>query len=559
MKRVTEELKEKIDIVELISQYVNLKKRGSNYFGLCPFHSEKTPSFSVNPKGRFFHCFGCGESGDAITFFMKIENLEFKDAIKELAQRYNVSLNYDKKSEKNPLLDIHKEAAEYFYEKLFQNRQAMEYINKRGLEKNIIDSFMLGFAPSSGELYSKLKRKYKEDDLIASGIFIKTPKGVYNRFSNRIIFPIKNEKGLVIAFGGRIFNNEKETAKYINSPETPLFSKQKILYGLFEAKDEIRKQNRVIITEGYMDCIRLHTNGIKNTVATLGTALSFYHVTTIKRYCENIYFNYDADDAGFRAMARSAKTILSSPLFSYVVSLDNKEDPDSFILKYGKEAYIKKIEQAKDYFDYLMEYLKKKYDISKPQNKLKIVEEIKPILAGIKNTAMRSSYILNASKILKVSEDMFSHKESTKELFLDNNISKEDALLSLLLKDIELMSWIDEFESFSKNLKQPYKELYERILKFYLSGEEFDIGKLESTLEKKELKKLAYGLFALELTEIDSRAERRKIFLGLLSKFEREKIKLKLKLLEKELAKNPSSELLKEYNELFQKLKETVT
>ena len=558
MSGVVDELKEKIDIVELISQYVQLKKRGSNYFGLCPFHSEKTPSFSVNPKGQFFHCFGCGESGDAITFFMKIENLDFNDAIRELAEKYNVTLHFSKKEGNDPIVEIHKIAQDYFYEKLTKNESAMNYLKLRKITSKIIESFLIGFAPQSGELYSILRKNFKDDDILRSGIFIKTTNGMYNRFSNRIIFPIKNEKGLTVAFGGRIFNKSKDVAKYINSPETAVFSKQKILYGLFEAKDEIRNKNRVIITEGYLDCIRLHASGIKNAVATLGTALSAYHLNTIKRYAENIYFNYDADEAGFRAMARSAKTVLSSTLFSYVISLDAKEDPDSFILKYGKDAYLKKIEEAQDYFDYLMEYLKKKYDITKPQNKLKAINEIKPVLMGIRDTTMRLSYISKAAKVFEVSQDAFARQENTKEFFL-KNINKEEALLSLLLKDIEFVSWIEEFEKFADNLHSPYKELYKKIVEFYLTGEKFSLRSFEETIDSEELKKLVYRLFSIEYTDIDSRHEARKIFLGLLSKFETEQIKLRLKELEKSLGTNPSNKMLKEYNELFKKLKESLS
>ncbi len=557
MSGIADELKDKIDIVELISQYVQLKKRGSNYFGLCPFHSEKTPSFSVNPRGQFFHCFGCGESGDAITFFMKIENLEFGDAIKELAERYNVNINYGIKENKNPIADIHEDACDYFHKKLLHNATALNYLEKRKIDKKTIEMFKLGFAPKSNELYSILAQKYKEDELITSGIFIKTSKGAYNRFSNRIIFPIKNERGATVAFGGRIFNNEKESAKYINSPETALFSKHKILYGLYEAKDEIKKQKSVIITEGYMDCIRLHANGIRNAVATLGTALSFNHLNTIKRYAQSIYFNYDADEAGFRAMARSAKTVLSSSLFSYVISLESKEDPDSFILKYGKDAYLKKINEAQDYFDYLIQYLKKKYDTNSPQNKLKVVEEIKPIISSVKDSILRLSYISKAAKALEVSQDIFARHENIKEFFL-KNINLEEAFLSLLLKDIELMSWIDEPEKFADNLNSPYKELYGKIFEFYLTGDEFNIGVFEKSLKDENLKKLTYRLLALEFTEMDNRYERRKIFLGLLSEFESEKIKAQLKRLKKELINNPSQELLNEYNELFKKLKEII-
>lgn len=554
MNSIVEELKERIDIVELISQYVQLKKRGSNYFGLCPFHSEKTPSFSVNPQGGFFHCFGCGASGDAITFFMKIENLEFMDAVKELAKRYGITLNT--KEEKTPVLEIHRDVAEYFHLKLLNNPQALSYLKKRGLDIKTVDDFNLGYAPQSNELCTNLKKRYKEQDLIRSGIFVKTSNGLYNRFSNRIIFPIKNENGQTIAFGGRIMENNKSKAKYINSPETELFSKQKILYGLYEAKETIRKEKYVIVTEGYMDCIRLHSSNIKNTVATLGTALSRYHTATVKRYAENLFFNYDADEAGFRAMAKSAKTILSSELFSYVVKLDSNDDPDDFILKHGKEAYLERIRNAEDYFSYITGYLKQKYDISKPQNRLKAAEEIKPILLGIKNGIMRSAYISKASSALNISENIFFQKNSIKEFF--NNINKEEAFLSYLLKDIELMAWIDDLENFGEYFEGLYKELYYKLANFYMSGEKFSIGNLEKTLNGEKLKNLAYTLASIEYTDMDSRHEKRKAFLRLISQFKKEAIKNRLENIKKQLSENPTEELLEKYNKLFLELKEIV-
>jgi DNA primase len=557
MNSVVEELKEKIDIVDLVSQYVQLKKRGGSYFGLCPFHSEKTPSFSVNPKGQFFHCFGCGESGDAITFFMKIENIDFKDAIKELSDRYNVNIDY-KENTKNPLLEIHKKAAKYFKEKLKQNQEVLKYLNNRKIPENIIDDFELGFAPNSAELYRILKNEFSEDDLIKSGIFVKTSNGVYNRFADRLIFPIKNTKGNIIAFGGRIIKQEQNKAKYINSPETSLFSKQKILYGLSSAKDFIRKEDKTIITEGYMDCIRLHSSGIKNAVATLGTALSKYHIATIKRYSENLYFNYDADEAGFRAMTRSAKDILSSKMFAYVISLTKGEDPDSFILKYGQQEYLNRISKAKDYFDYLIEYIKNKYDTSKPQNKLKAIEEIKPAIINISNPTIRASYILKASRLFNTSEDAFIQRHYSKDI-LTKNIKKEDAFLSFLLKDIELMGWIEDFDTFKDNLQGQHRALYEKIVSFYLTGNEFSLDKFLETINNQELKNLAYELVSIEHTDMDTRYEKRKVFLGLIGQFEQELIKNKLKKIKNRLKATPTDELLQEYNELFLKLKEIVS
>ncbi len=555
MSSITEQIKEYVDIVDLISQYVQLKKRGSNYFGLCPFHHEKTPSFSVNPKGQFFHCFGCGESGDVITFLMKIENLEFKDAVKELIERYNIPVEFKETQKEDSLIEIHKLAEEYFHRKLYNNPEVLEYLNNRRVSKKTIDEFRIGFAPPSNELIRELKKQFTDEELIRSGLFIQSPKGLYNRFSARIVFPIRNESGKTIAFGGRIIKPDTNRAKYINSPETPLFSKQKILYGLFEAKESAKRSGSIIITEGYMDCIRLHSEGIKNAVATLGTALSEFHMVRLKRYAGKLYFNYDADEAGFRAMARSARIILSGEIPSFVITLPAGEDPDSYIVKYGKENYEKLMEKAEDYFDYIIGYIKSRYDTGKPQEKLKAIEEIKPILLNIKNPTMRHIYISKAAREFDISENILIERRAMTEFF--KNINKEEALLSLILKDIELLTWVEDLDELEGELSGDYRELYRALKETYLSGREYSFKSFVETLKDEKLKKLSFALFSLEHTDLETRYDRRKAFLSLIYRIERDKIKRQLKEIEKQLRANPSDdELFRLYNNLFSKLRE---
>lgn len=556
MMSIVEQIKERVDIVELVSQYVQLKKRGSNYFGLCPFHSEKTPSFSVNPKGQFFHCFGCGESGDVITFFMKIENLDFHEAVRELAERYNIPIDLKADSKSDRLIQIHETATEYFHKKLFNNRSALDYLKSRNIADKTIEHFKIGYAPQSGELLQLLKRSFSTEELLLSGIFVRGRTGLYNRFSERIIFPIRNTKGKTIAFGGRILNDKHaQKAKYINSPETPIFSKQRTLFGLYEAQTAAKESGSVIVTEGYMDCIRLHESGIENAVATLGTALTTYHMARIKRYADRIYFNYDADEAGFRAMARSARTILSAGVSSYVVTLPGGEDPDSFVSSFGAEEYLKLLESAKEYFDYLIEYLERKYDLTKPQDKLKAIEEIKPVLLGIKDATIRSLYISKAATALGVSEQaLIERKPVVGEFF--KNITTQEALLSFLLKKIELMMWIEDHEHFSRYLSEPYRSIFLELYSSFLSGEKFDGVSFAEKLPDDQ-KRVAYELLALQQTEIERTSQSRNIFLGLINRLEREHIEKRLKQIKAKLKQDPANEeLLNEYNELFLKLKE---
>ncbi|AEA33467.1 DNA primase [Hippea maritima] len=557
MKDIVEEIKKRVDIVDFISGYVSLKKRGSNYFGLCPFHHEKTPSFSVNPKGGFYHCFGCGESGDVITFLMKIENLDFKEAIRELAKRYNIPIHIKERSKNDALFEIHSIAEKYFFEKLKLNKTALDYLKNRQINDDAIELFKIGFAPESSELEKILKKEgFKEKELINSGIFIQGSRGVFNRFSNRIIFPIKNEHGQTIAFGGRILNDDKTKAKYLNSPETPIFSKQKVLFGLNLAKDEIRKTKEVIVTEGYMDCLRLQISGIKNSTATLGTALSRFHINILKRMADKIYMNYDADDAGFRAILRSAPTILSSEMKPFVVILDKGEDPDSFIRNNSKEAYIKKLSSAKDYFSYIIDFIKNKYDIEHPSEKMRAIEELKPIILSVQEPILKAAYTSKASRVFNVSEDAFLAKTASFEFL--SSITKQEALLSIILRDIELMAWIEDLDDFKDEFEGLQKELYLNAVRFYLSGEEFSIEAFEKNLSDSQ-KKLFYKLISLPQTDINERYQRRKVLLYLLAQFKLDKLKKQLRIIQQKIQENPKSEFFEEYNKTFSEIKEVLS
>ena len=553
MNNITEELKDRIDIVELISRYVHLKRRGANYFGLCPFHSEKTPSFSVNPKGRFFHCFGCGASGDVITFYMKIENLDFKDAIKELAQQYGIDINFQKKSD--PLIEIHKIATDFFHSAIKNSKAAMNYLEHRKIDQAIVDNFLIGYAPADSNLYRKLREKFNEAQIMQSGIFVNGANGVYNRFTNRIIFPIKDAGGNTIAFGGRILGSDKDKAKYINSPETKLFSKHRVLYGLDVARKYVRDVGYFIVTEGYMDCLRLQNSGFHTAIATLGTALSKYHLSAIKRYTNKIYLNYDADKAGFSAMMRSAPTIFSSDIDAYVIILDRDDDPDSFILKHSKNAYEERLKNAVEYFSYIINFLKSRYNMDNPQEKVNALNEIRPVIDMISDPIKKAAYISKISQIFNISEDIISggrkmhHKQTAKKL------TKEAALLSYLLKDIELFVWIENPDDFAEYFNGMYSNIYKRLLSKYISGEKFDLQEFLEGLGDSE-RNVVYKLFSEESTEITERYERRKSFLYLLNQFEIQSIKKKIKDIQSENSKDHPDNIMQEVNRLFSRLQE---
>jgi len=344
MARISEQSIEKVrqaaDIVEVVSTHVELKQRGRNFFGLCPFHGEKTPSFSVNPDKQIYKCFGCGVGGGSINFIMEIESLEFPDAIKKLAQTFNIVLDIsggDSKQYvdlKSQLIAIHAIATAYYEETLKSNEgnDALNYLLERGLSKDIIEKYKLGFSPDSFNDLLDLIRKesFSSDAMLQSGLFIKSEKGYFNRFQSRIMFPIQNQNGDVIAFGGRIFNKDNP-AKYLNSPETPIYLKSNVLYGINHNVKSIRENKSIILVEGYMDLLQLVNADINNCLAISGTAFTEGHSNILKRFTKNIYVAFDGDDAGKKAALKCGYILSENSLEPRIITPPNGLDPDDWV------------------------------------------------------------------------------------------------------------------------------------------------------------------------------------------------------------------------------------
>lgn len=344
MARISEQSIEKVrqaaDIVEVVSTHVELKQRGRNFFGLCPFHGEKTPSFSVNPDKQIYKCFGCGVGGGSINFIMGIENLEFPDAIKKLAQTFNIVLDIsggDSKQYsdlKSQLIAIHAIATAYYEETLKskEGNDALNYLLERGLSKDIIEKYKLGFSPDSFNDLLDLIRKesFSSDAMLQSGLFIKSEKGYFNRFQSRIMFPIQNQNGDVIAFGGRIFNKDNP-AKYLNSPETPIYLKSNVLYGINHNVKSIRENKSIILVEGYMDLLQLVNADINNCLAISGTAFTEGHSNILKRFTKNIYVAFDGDDAGKKAALKCGYILSENSLEPRIITPPNGLDPDDWV------------------------------------------------------------------------------------------------------------------------------------------------------------------------------------------------------------------------------------
>ena len=407
---IIEEVRSKNDIVDVVSQYVRLTKKGNSYFGLCPFHNEKTPSFSVTPGKQMYYCFGCGAGGNVFNFIMEYENYTFGEALKHLADRAGVELpkiEYSrevrqKAQEKAELLEINKQAAQYFYYQLRteKGQTGLDYLKNRGLSEETMRKFGLGYSDrAGGGLYRYLKAKgYPDDRLRESGLFnVDERHGMYDKFWNRVIFPIMDVNNRVIGFGGRVMGDAKP--KYLNSPETKIFDKSRNLYGLNIARTTRKKY--LILCEGYMDVISMHQAGFTNAVASLGTALTSGHASLLKRYTQEVLLLYDSDEAGIRAALRGIPILREAGVNSRVVSLKPYKDPDEFIRNMGPEAFEQRLEQARDSFLFRVEVAENEFSMNDPQGQNQFFERCAQMLLELKDELERNLYIDAVVKIYR--------------------------------------------------------------------------------------------------------------------------------------------------------------
>ena len=399
---IIEEVRQKNDIVDVVSQYVKLTRKGSSYFGLCPFHNEKTPSFSVTPGKQMYYCFGCGAGGNVFNFIMEYENYTFGEALKHLADRAGVELPQieyskevrEKAQERAELLEINKQAAQYFYYQLRTEKSAQgyQYLTGRGLSEETMRKFGLGYSDKfGGGLYQFLKSKgYGDDRLRESGLFnVDERHGMYDKFWNRVIFPIMDVNNRVIGFGGRVMGDGKP--KYLNSPETKIFDKSRNLYGLNVARTTRKKY--LILCEGYMDVISMHQAGFTNAVASLGTALTSGHASLLKRYTQEVLLLYDSDEAGVRAALRAIPILREAGVNSRVVNLRPYKDPDEFIKNLGAEAFEERLEQASDSFMFRVSIAENEFPMEEPQGQNRFFERCAEMLLELKDELERNLYI----------------------------------------------------------------------------------------------------------------------------------------------------------------------
>ena len=475
-----QQIKERLDIIDVVSEYVVLKKKGNNYWGLCPFHKDKNPSFCVTPHLGIYKCFSCGEAGDALKFIMKIRNLDFKDVIADLAERFGLEIpkshssNGSSKELKEQMLAATMVAAEYYHDLLIRQKDsnaeiALKYLTKRGIGADIIKKFHIGIAPKAYTvLYDELRKDFSNEVLEKAGLIIKSEKGGYiDRFRNRVIIPIQNENGEFVAFGARALEKD-QTPKYLNSSDSLIYNKSRLLYGLYSAKDSIRENDSVILMEGYFDVISSQAHGIENCVASCGTSLTADHVKLLSRYTKSrrIYLSFDTDTAGQKATARGAEIIkdvfaglgdikqfdesyVSSDKDKYaceirVIAPPEGKDPDEFVRSVGADAYKMYMENAPLFIDFqLNSILKTKDNYKTPQEKAQFIKQIIPILSEIKNRIIRSEYIDMVAQTLGIDSGairtemrVFERANLPQTERIVKNVTKNDSVLKKAQKNL---------------------------------------------------------------------------------------------------------------------------
>ena len=552
-EEIIDEVREKNDIVDVISPYVRLTKRGANYVGLCPFHNEKTPSFSVNTGRQSFHCFGCGVGGNSISFVMKYENLTFTEAIKQMADRVGINLPEEHDNPESGrradlrtrLFEIYKEAAKFYY---FQLRgdygeYPMSYLKGRGLTDKTINDFGLGYAlKSSNALYNYLKSKGYSDELMikAELVVFKEGRGIFDMFWNRVIFPIMDINSKVIAFGGRVMGEGEP--KYLNSKETDIFNKRRNLYGLNFAKHS--RKSYMLLCEGYMDVIALHQAGFTNSVASLGTALTEEQARLIARYVKEVMITYDSDGAGVKAALRAIPILKSAGIRTKILKLAPFKDPDELIKNSGYEEFEERIKNAENSFNFELSNIEKGFDLSEPEGKTEFLNKVAERLTDFEEELERENYIAAVAEKYFVSKETLTklvnkiggareireaYKDAGEKIKRNNKINTADEgllktnrfLLSIIADKPELYLRIKDIVSAKDFVTSLYKDVADRIFKQIEAGKKPNIAEIISRYESAEDQALVAAIFEEKFeTEIDEK-ERDKAFKEIVIKVRR--------------------------------------
>ena len=583
---ILNEVKENNDIVEVISQYVHLKRSGRNYFGICPFHNEKSPSFSVSPDKQIFHCFGCGVGGNVISFISKIEGIGFKEAIETLAERANISLPVNTSQEdskleelKSKVFKVNSFTADYYHKRLYDSKSKIgqEYVKKRKLTNDTLEAYNLGFSGNFDELYQVLRKEgFNDEEILESGLVNKNDNGKYiDRYRNRFMIPILDVRNRVIAFGGRVIDDSKP--KYINSPENIVYSKGKHLFGLNVAKKGDTK--KLLIVEGYMDAISLHQRGITNVVASLGTALTTNQGWLLRKNAEEVILGFDSDGAGQTAIIRAMEVMQNMGCDMRVLQMTGAKDPDEYIIKYGSARFKKLMDEAISLIEFKVKVLKQSLNLEIAGDKVKFLNEIAKLISEIDNSIEREIYIDKIAKNYNISKEAIfgqvnkiQYLGKNKNNILENNkkithkkndeqdksikeevIKRENIIISILINNPENYQYIKQkisIEDFQYDINiKIIKELYQELEK--------DNYNINSVLDKLQDESIQSHLTAI-MAEDNGITDNKKAIDDILKKYEREKLEEKrdelIKQSSLEQDKEKKKKLGEELNEIILKL-----
>lgn len=580
-EEIINEVRQNNDIVDIISQYVHLKRSGRNFFGLCPFHNEKSPSFSVSPDKQIFHCFGCGVGGNVYTFLSKIEGINFVEAVQLLAERANIQLptlqnNGDQILEelKAKVYKVNEFATEFYHKNLYQTQAkiAQEYVKKRQLNNETLNSYKIGFSGKFDELFQELKKQgFQEKEILESGLVNKNERGQFiDRYRNRLMFPIMDVRSRVIAFGGRVLDDSKP--KYINSPENIVYSKGRHLFGLNVAKKGDTK--KIIIVEGYMDVISLHQRGVTNVVAALGTALTEQQARLLRNSSEQIILSFDSDEAGLQAKLRALEILQNMGCDIRILQIEGAKDPDEYILKYGNARFGKLVEKALSVVEFKVKLLKQNLNLENVKDKIIFLNEVSKLIAKENNKIEREIYIDSIAKSYNISEQsiyaevnkliykenksdkvlekakpVITHKKIDENQISDDIKKRENTVISILLNGdkaiYEIIKQNIKVEDFKYEInKKIAQKLYEELEKGD-SNINSIIDKLEDDEQNQITKIMAedYGIDNLEKAIDD-----------IIQAYEKEKTNNRrleiLKLLDSDIENDKKMELMKELNSM---------
>lgn len=594
-EEIIEEIKSANDVVDVISSYVNLKRKGNGYFGLCPFHKEKTGSFAVSPDKQIYHCFGCGEGGNVIRFIMKVENVGFKEALEFLADRAKITLptvDYNnlnmsqaeliaKEEKKREMYEINKAAGRFFFNNIEKSEIAKEYIAKRKIDAKTVAKYGLGFALDDNGLYKFLLSKgFKEENMLATGLVGKSESGyLYDKFKNRFMFPIFDVMNRVVAFGGRtLLDNEtmkaQKVPKYVNSPENLIYTKGRHLYGLNVAKKSNEKMKRILVVEGYMDVISPHQAGITNVVASLGTALTEGQGRLLRQYSEEVVLSYDSDEAGQKAIQRGLEVMQSLGVSAKVLQMENAKDPDEYVLKFGPERFSKLIDNSISLVEYKVRNLQKQYNMEDISDKIKFLSKLSEILAKVESNIERDIYVdkfsreLNVGKeaiVAEIEKNVFKKDskinsfEQIKPVVDTSKIDKgilelENMIIYLLLqRDLKIYLRLSEVYSYEDSTLSSHKTLIKKLYEVYETGD-INNKDLMALCETDEEHSILSELLIKEASKDDLE----KLTIDIVRKIEIEKLQKRKNELIKSM-QNASTEeerelLMAEINELVFKL-----